>query len=102
MGETEFYQLSEGLKLVYSKGNKRLESISYMDKEMKNEDTFTVGLQSFHFSNLESFFGISLVEAEELQKAKIISTSSLDVVEEYLSKHHLLDRNVEGRITIKD
>lgn len=102
LGETEFYQLSEGLKLVYSKAGKGVESISYMGKEMKNEDIFTVGLQSFHFSNLESFFGISLAEAEELQKAKIISTSSLDVVEEYLSKHHLLDRSVEGRITIKD
>ena len=101
-GETEFYQLSKGLRLVYSKGQKAFKSMTYNGKEIEDEDVFTVGLQNFHFSNLENFLGISFKEAEEIQKPRVVSTSCLDVVEEYLGKHHLLDRDVEGRIIIED
>ncbi|MGI6334047.1 MAG: bifunctional metallophosphatase/5'-nucleotidase [Saccharofermentanales bacterium] len=101
-GETEFYQLSRGLRLVYSKSRKAFKSMTYNGKEIEDEDVFTVGLQNFHFSNLESFLNISFKEAEEIQKPRVVSTSCLDVVEEYLGKHHLLDRDVEGRIIIED
>lgn len=102
LGTTEFYQLSKGLKLVYSKSKREFESIAYNGKEIEDNDVFTVGMQNFHFSNLEDFLGISFKEVEEMQKPRIVSTSCLDVIEEYLSGNQLLDSDVEGRIEIID
>lgn len=99
-GHTEFYQLSHGLKLVYSRTEQQIKELSYHGKEIKDDDVFTIGLQSFHFINLESFLGISYDEVKLMDKPRVISTSCLDILEEYLSSHHTIKSDVEGRVVI--
>lgn len=100
LGKTEFYQLSKGLQLVYSREEKSFHRMSFHEKEITDDDVFYLGLQSFHYCNLENFLGITYEEAQELDKARIISTSCLDILEEYLGCCCSIHQDVEGRITI--
>ncbi len=101
-GGTEFYQVSKGVKMVYSRSKQDFESFTYNGQEIKDNDVFTVGMQDFHFKNVESFLNLTPEEVGELQKPRVVSTSCQDVIEEYLVQHHLLDSMIEGRITIVD
>jgi hypothetical protein len=56
---------------------------------------FKVGLQKFHYNNLEEGLGISLSELEKNGPTKVIATSCRDLLEEYLSTNQHLDSRVE-------
>ncbi|RRD94587.1 bifunctional metallophosphatase/5'-nucleotidase [Clostridiales bacterium COT073_COT-073] len=102
LGKTEFYQLSKGLQLVYSYRHKKILSLTFNGKEVKDQDIFSIGMQKFHFNNIESFLNLTEDKISALAKPTIVSTSCLDILEEYLSSHKTLNRDVEGRITIID
>lgn len=101
-GETEFYQINGALRIDYSYERKELNSLTYDGREVKDDDVFKVAIQNFHFNNLEDFFGIPIAEAEDNGKAKVIATSSQEILDEMLSKSHLADAVIDGRITISD
>lgn len=80
LGHTEFYQFSAGVEIVYSMSEKRVDYFGFNGKPLEDEQVFTVGLQQFHFSNLEAFLGIGFAEIHTLQKPRVISTSCLDIL----------------------
>lgn len=102
LGTTEFYQLSQGLKLAYSRSNQEIISLTYRGIEIADDDIFTIGLQNYHYCNLESFFGVSFEHVKTFGTPKMIATSCLDILEEYLSTHKAIRQDVEGRLTILD
>ncbi len=99
---SEFYQVSEGIRAVYSKRAKDFSEFSFYGRPVTDGQIFTVGLQSYHYSNLKKFLDITYAELEQYQKPRVVSTSCLDIIEEYLSAHPILESSVEGRITITD
>lgn len=99
---TEFYQLSLGLYVEYSKKKHDFIKITYKDQEIDDDRIFTVGLQQYHYLNIEKGFNITLEEVEKNGKSKIVATSCRDVIEEYLSKNQHLDRLGNERLIIKD
>lgn len=101
---TEFYQLSDGLHVTYNGKTKELEKFTFEGRNIKEDDIFKLGLQKFHFNNIEEGFGIKLDEIEKNDKAKIIATSCRDVLEEYLSSNQHLDSIVENnqRLVLKN
>ena len=99
---TEFYQLSQGLKLAYSRSNREIISLTYRGIEIADDDIFTIGLQNYHYCNLESFFGVSFEHVKTFGTPKTIATSCLDILEEYLSTHKAIRQDVEWRLTILD
>jgi len=86
-GTTEFYQFSKGVRIRYSRDSKQLLELSFNGKEIEDDDIFKVGIQSYHFANLHSFLNISYKEAELIRKPRVISTSCLDLIDEYLTTH---------------
>lgn len=100
LGTTEYYQLSEGIKLIYEKDKKEIQSFTYNGNEVLNEHYYTVGLQNFHFLNIEDFLNVSVDEIKKNQNPVILSTSATDILLEYLSSHHRLKYKHENRITI--
>lgn len=100
LGITEYYQLSEGLRLTYSKDDKEIKSFTYNDNDVMDDHFYTVGLQKFHFLNLEEFFNVPIAEVEVHQKPMIISTSAQDIIVEYLSSHHRLKYRYDQRVII--
>ena len=89
-GETEFYQYSRGLRIEYDVAKNELISLSFEGKEVCDEDTFTLGLQSLHLSNIEKFFNVTEAEVSVRREPKVLTTSCTDVLEEYFSGKDLV------------
>lgn len=101
--DTEFYQFSRGMKVVFSIPEKRVTEITFEGKPIDDNRIFRVGLQGFHFKNKEKFFGITEAEAEKICPAKIISTNAMDVLDENFSKMEVVTCPTDERwITIEE
>ena len=92
---TEFYQFSDGLQVEYSRKTKEFTKFRYEGKEVKDDDLLKVGLQKYHYLNIEEAFNITVKELEENAKTRIVATSCRDVLEEYMSSNQHLDSDVE-------
>ncbi|HPX33057.1 MAG TPA: bifunctional UDP-sugar hydrolase/5'-nucleotidase [Erysipelotrichaceae bacterium] len=99
-GHTEFYQLSKGIKLIYSKARQEFDVATLNGKEIKGDRVYKVGIQEFHYMNFNDFLGIDIEETHINGKPRIITTSDFDVLNEHLSSHNVVDSVVEGRIIV--
>ena len=103
-GHTEFYQLPSTLRLRYDRAKGDFDYFTYCGKEVGKEigddALFTVGLQNYHFKNIESFFNISYETICKLQKPRSVATSCQDILMEYFREHEMVDAAVDGRMTI--
>ena len=103
-GHTEFYQLPSTLRLRYDRAKGDFDYFTYcgkeVGKEISDDALFTVGLQNYHFKNIESFFNISYDTICKLQKPRSVATSCQDILMEYFREHEMLDAAVYGRMTI--
>ena len=98
---TEFYQFSSGLSVDYSRKNHKFNSFTFEGQEVDDDRLFKVGLQNYHYINIESGFGISLDEINKNGKPRMVASSCRDILEEYLSENQHLDSSGSGRIIIK-
>ncbi len=98
---TEFYQLSKGLHVEYNRKKHEFGHFQFDGKEVKDSDTFRIGLQKYHYLNIEDGFGITIKELEENAKVRILATSCRDVIEEYMSSNQHLDVETLDRLIIK-
>ncbi len=101
-GRAEFYQLSHGMKLVYSRSLGDLTEFSYNGEPIKDTDEFTVGMQTYHFTNIEAFLGVTHEEVAALCRPRVVAVSCIDVLEDYLSCHTEIEPSALGRIIIND
>ena len=99
-GKTEFYQLSHGLRVVYSRSEKRLLNVELNGKEIEPEQLVSVGLQEYDMMNMDKFFGITRAEAEKNGKIKTVATSCFDVLEENLSDMELVSDPSDRRFFV--
>ena len=103
-GHTEFYQLPSTLRLRYDRAKGDFDYFTYCGKEVGKEigddALFTVGLQNYHFKNIESFFNISYETICKLQKPRSVATSCQDILMEYIRQDEMVDASVDGRMTI--
>ena len=99
-GKTEFYQLSHGLRVVYSRSEKRLLNVELNGKEIGPEQLVSVGLQEYDMMNMDKFFGITRAEAEKNGKIKTVATSCFDVLEENLSDMELVSDPSDRRLFV--
>ena len=103
-GHTEFYQLPSTLRLRYDRRKGDFDYFTYcgreVGKEIGDDALFTVGLQNYHFKNIESFFNISYDTLCKIQKPRSVATSCQDILMEYFREHEMVDAAVDGRMTI--
>ena len=97
----EFYQLSSGLRVTYDRATHEYTKFDFNGEPLDDERVYKIGLQQFHFNNLEDFFNISFDEIKENGNPVVISTSCRGIFDEYLSNHQNLDREVTGRLVVK-
>lgn len=95
----EFYQVSSGVKAVFSESENSLKSLQVGGQEVQDDKIYSVCLQGYHYVNLEKFFSLREEEVLKLGEPKLISTSQRDVVEEYLRNNQNLSSSVEGRLS---
>ena len=102
LGETEFYQVSKGVKIVYRKSTHTIEELSFKGKPVTDDMRLKLGLQAYHFKNFDKFFGVPLEEVKRNMKPRVCASSQNNIIEEYFCTNNGLDAQVEGRITILD
>lgn len=95
-GESQCYQISKGVRVVYNNTKKAIESFSINEQPVEADRLYVICVQDYHYQN--SLKSLNLTP-EEIANAKVVTTSSQGVLEEYLSTHQLLDDQVEGRWT---
>ena len=96
----EFYQFSEGLRVVYSRSEHAFKEFKFRGEDVTDERLFNIGLQRFHFRNFEDVFHVPMAEVEKNRKPRVIATSSRQVIDEYLSEHQHLDHHAGERLVI--
>ena len=101
-GHTEFYQFSKGVRIVYRKSTRELLELSFRGREIEDGDELLIAMQTYHFTNFDKFFNVSLEEVSKNMKPRVVATSVNNLIEEYFSTHQGLDSHVEGRITLLD
>ncbi|HQH62695.1 MAG TPA: 5'-nucleotidase C-terminal domain-containing protein, partial [Clostridiales bacterium] len=99
-GHTEYYQLSQGVHVEYSKARREIAALTLNGEPVDDNRIYTIGLQQFHFVNFAKFFNLDPEEVARNRKPKVLTTSALDVVEEYLSQVDLVQPGDMGRIVI--
>ena len=97
----EFYQFSQGMQVVYSRQTHSFREFSLNGIPIEDQQIYKVGMQHYHFLNLESFFSIKPEEIAANGEPSIIATSCQDILDEYLSSHQNLDRAVCGRLVVE-
>jgi glucosamine 6-phosphate synthetase-like amidotransferase/phosphosugar isomerase protein len=66
-------------------------------EEIDDDKILSVGLQSYHFKNMEDIFGISEDEVKKNAPCKVLATSSMDVLDENLNGKELVTIPVDER-----
>ena len=101
-GETEFYQYSEGTRIVFDRAAGQLQSVSLFGEEIADERRIRIAMQNYHYQNFEDFLGIPLAEVTANREPTKHADSVNAVFREYLSTHPGMDSHVEGRLTVLD
>ena len=96
----EFYQLSEGMQIVYSKEKHDFITFTLNGNAIEDEKKYTIGLQRFHYLNTDIGFGVTMDEISEICKPRIVTTSCREVLDEYLSTHQRIDQKAGDRLII--
>ncbi len=99
--EGECYQVSKAVKAVYVDAARDLESLTINDQPVKDDEQYTICLQGYHYENSAPNVGLATEELTALGQSHVVTTSVIDVLEEYLGSHQNLNSRVEGRLTLK-
>lgn len=103
-GETEYYQFSRGVKMIYSKSEHAFHEFSLNGEPVPDDDSrmYSIGLQNFHMINFEDNFNISIEEVSKNMKPRALAISTVAILEEYFSVHNRINAKVEGRNLVVD
>lgn len=97
---TEFYQLSHGLVVEYDQATHSYLRFDFEGAPIDDERVFSVGLQHFHYANLQDSFDLTLDELNANHHDRIVSTSCTQIIEEALLAGQRQDAAGEGRLIL--
>ena len=87
-------------KVVYNIPESTIEEFTSDGRPIADEDMLSVGIQQYQYNNFRRIFDVDIEEIAANGSIRTVATSSLDVLEEYLSEHQLMDREIDGRLTL--
>ncbi len=82
----EFYQYSKGISFKSRISDGSVIDLTFKGKPVAPDEHYDISVQAYHHMNLKEFWGISIEETEKNRKSIILSTSSLAVIEENMSR----------------
>ena len=97
---TEFYQLSRGLEVEYDQKTKSFIKFNFEGEPVADDRIFTVGLQQFHYKNIEDSFDLTLDEVRENHMDRVVASSCIQVIEEPLINGTHQNAKGTGRLVI--
>ena len=90
LNHMEFYQLSEGLYVEYNKTLKSITKFTYYGEDVDPNRIFKVSIRKYDFSSIKEFFNIDPEEIINNAPKKVICTSTVDALYEYLGSKEKL------------
>jgi 5'-nucleotidase len=96
----EFFQFSDGVRVVYEKESHTLKEFSLYGAPIEDGRVYKIGLQYYFYLNMKDFFSVSPEELDPNGKPRRVATSCREVLDEYLSTHQNLDHTLCGRLTL--
>lgn len=99
-GHTEFYQFSEGVKIVYSREKREFLCLEFRGEPVRDEQLFDIGLHEYHLNNMEDFLKVSKEEAEKNRLVRKLAPSSCDLLDEQMSCREIIRDLGEERLVI--
>ena len=96
--EGECYQVNGRVRAVYDDKVNELVDLTINGEPVKDENSYTICMQGYHFNNSDSYLNVSNYELMESGKYKVVSTSATEVLEEFLRNNQNLSRTIEGRM----
>ncbi|OPX61750.1 MULTISPECIES: bifunctional UDP-sugar hydrolase/5'-nucleotidase [unclassified Methanoregula] len=100
-GEGECYEVNGAVRAVYNDRKKMLESLGIHGEPVDEDRYYTLGLIGYHADNCEKNLNITREDLTALGGTKVIATSTVSVLEEYLQAHPNLNRHIEGRLVFR-
>jgi len=100
-GQSEYFQVNQGIKAVYNDAQNRLEWLSIKGQAVQDEQHYTICMDGYRYQNSAQNLDITHEELTKLGDSKVIATNYQDVLEEYLSHHQNLNSHIEGRLVYK-
>ena len=97
----EFFQFSEGVRVIYDKQSHLLKEFSLHGELIDDQRIYKIGLQYYFYLNMKDFFSVSHEDVAPNGKPRRIATSCREVLDEFLSCHQGLDRQISGRLIIE-
>lgn len=99
--EGECFQVNKSVKAVFDENQDKLISLKVNGLEVADEQTFKIGIQSYHFNSCEKNLNISEEELSMIGRPKVMASSMQAVLDEYLRHHQIVIPAVEGRLVYK-
>jgi 5'-nucleotidase / UDP-sugar diphosphatase len=96
--EGECYQVNSNIKALFNDKLNSLTSLFITNKEVQDDQLYTIALQGFHANNCKSYLNISNEELLQKGPVKVITTSAQQVLEEYFRSHQNINGKIEGRL----
>lgn len=97
-GEGECYQVNKKVKAVYFNSSHSLETLSIDGKPVSKKQLYTICIQNFHVSNAQLYLNVSEEELREFGKAKVVTTSVQEVLEEHFRNSNNASAKIDGRL----
>lgn len=94
---SEFYQFSKGIKVIVDKTEGKIKELSLDGEEIDDNRILRVGLQGYHFRNMDTIFNITEKEAAKIFPIKVLATNAMDVLVEALTQTELVTCPKEAR-----
>lgn len=92
------YQVNRGVQAVYDNARRELASLTIRGQPVHDDGHYTIGVLEHHHKNSAVVLNLSNEEMRALGKPRVVTTSTQDVLEEYLSSHQNLNSQTEGRL----
>ena len=101
--DTEFYQLSEGMYIEYSKSLKKITTFKLNGEDLDMKKLYKFVIRHFDFASMKKFLNIDPQEILSNGPKKVICTSAPEALYEFLeSKEKLPNYPDESRLKIVD
>ena len=97
-GEGECYQVNSKVRAIHDDRTGELTELSLDDIPVVDAGHYSLVLQGYHARNAGTYLGVTMEDLSAI-KAKVVSTSAREVLEEWLRDHQNVGRKVEGRLT---
>lgn len=98
-GEGECFQVNQAVQAIYDNNQQKLISLKVGQIEVSSDRLYKVCMQGYHFKNSKANLNLTQEELCQSGSPKLISTSSQDIIIEFIRNNQNTKKQVEGRLT---